>query len=226
MGVSKSPLSHGEAECLPSASCSLDGQSFPVMMCNTVQGTSGPLPFLEANTSPTYVADMCSAWRPDAWPSLGSCLEFYPHLAGAICFVYQRSLGRDMRRDLASLQALSGAQSHVKVMGFCSRKELGRQEEEGVPMTLFGCHRNPQAGWQDWVGHMRFWEPHSECSQRDDSSSTRLLAKPWLEDTAPHSAPLLAHLCIPSIFIADHFVRELSTKQALLLRCAPCAAEV
>ena len=64
----------------------------------------------------------------------------------------------------------------------------------------------------------------------------RFLFLLWCSMEAPNlkkSLPVLcglffsfsAHLCIPSIFIADHFERELSTKQALLPLCALHTAE-
>lgn len=45
--------------------------------------------------------------------------------------------------SLHSLRVLSGAQIRVKAMAFCSRKALGRCEEEEALTTQAGYHRGP-----------------------------------------------------------------------------------
>lgn len=135
-------------------------------------------------------------------------------------------------RSLLSLQDLSGPQIPVKAMAFCGRKALGRCEEEEAFMTPAGYHRSPWQAGRTGLVTEAFGSSILDSAREEDlsfqymSSSAVPSLSPRLEDTAPRSVLLPAHLCVSSIFIADHFIRELSTKQPLLLLCALCTTEV
>lgn len=155
-----------------------------------------------------------------------------PSCRGHLLWIPKESGPGHVTRSLLSLRNLSGLQIFVKAVAFCGRKALGRCEEEEAFTTPAGCHRSPWQAGRTGLVTEAFGSSILDAAREVDlsfqyvSSFTVPSLNPRLEDTAPHSVLLPAHLCVSSIFIADHFVRELSTKQALLLLCALCTAEV
>ena len=181
----------------------------------------------------------CSACCLDAQPTLRKWLGIFIHiLLGPSGLDTRGARAQCLTGCVPGPLALLQTRLYLKATAF--GVELERCEEEVWPprkhLLSVLVAQDSLCRLAAWICEVRLLGAPApqrvSCNQRirfairiHFSSLPGVLSKPPFEELTPHSVLFLANLCLPSIFMADHFVRELSTKQALLPLCAPSTTE-